>query len=283
MPGRQAVRGVPGDPRNLAVDHPTFTGYRSDLGATLNNLALVDLDEELYAEARDRLREAVALQKKAMAEQPRNPTYRRFLAEHYVTLAVAARGLDDVDLAAEVESGQAELKASDPRLQSLDARLVAVRGGAAPTGIPEILELAQRAYDSKRFAAAAKLWAEALEGEPKLAKERRAQHPYNAACSAAMAADGQGIDPPVNVADRARHRGMALDWLRSEIVAWSEFIESSPRPTKAIVAGILQHWKEDGDLESVRDRIEKLSDSERPAWQSLWADVEELLKKAQAP
>ena len=52
------------------------------------------------------------------------------------------------------------------------------------------------AYDTKRYAAAARLWAEALEADPTLADDRRAQHRYNAACAAALAAAGQGEDDP---------------------------------------------------------------------------------------
>ena len=68
--------------------------------------------------------------------------------------------------------------------------------GGAPKDNAERLALAQRAYDTKRFAVAARLWAEALDSDPKLAADRQAQHRYNAACAAALAAAGQGKDEP---------------------------------------------------------------------------------------
>ena len=46
----------------------------------------------------------------------------------------------------------------------------------------------------KRDAAAARLYADAFAAEPKLAADLQQQHRYNAACSAALAAAGEGED-----------------------------------------------------------------------------------------
>ena len=44
----------------------------------------------------------------------------------------------------------------------------------------------------------------------------------------------------------------------------------------------LEHWQRDTDLAGVRDAdaLKKLSAEEQEAWRKLWADVAELLKKA---
>src|SRR5262249_60463948 len=107
-----------------------------------------------------------------------------------------ARGPGEDARAAEARRELDDLQASDPRLQALDARLAAVRAGAAPSDNAERLALAQRAYDTRRYATAARLWAEALDANSELADDREAQHRYNAACAAILAAVGQGQEEP---------------------------------------------------------------------------------------
>src|SRR5262249_6767292 len=76
-------------------------------------------------------------------------------------------------------------------------RLPAVlKGEEQPGGPEERLEMAELAYDRKRFDAAARLWAEALQGDPRLGGDRRDRHRYRAACAASLAAAGQGQDDP---------------------------------------------------------------------------------------
>ena len=77
-------------------------------------------------------------------------------------------------------------------LAALDRRLpVILKGADHPNGVVERLDLAKMCYDKKRYAASARFWSEALEADPKLGDDRRAQHRYNAACSAVLAAAGQ--------------------------------------------------------------------------------------------
>ncbi|MFO0843718.1 MAG: hypothetical protein U0797_15195 [Gemmataceae bacterium] len=59
----------------------------------------------------------------------------------------------------------------------------------------ERLGLAQLAFDRKHFAAAARLWAEALADDPNLGEDRKAQPRYHAA-RATLAAAGLGRDVP---------------------------------------------------------------------------------------
>ena len=76
-------------------------------------------------------------------------------------------------------------------MAALADRLPAIlKGDDRPRDNAERLALAQMCYDTKRHAAAARLWAEALAADPKLGDDRQAQHRYNAACAAALAAAG---------------------------------------------------------------------------------------------
>ena len=105
-------------------------------------------------------------------------------------------------------------------------------------------------------------------------------------CSAALAASGQGQDrPPPDDAERAKFRGQALQWLKSELAAWSRVLDSGPAEMKARVAPTLKHWKVDTDLAGIRDPgpLSKLPEAEQKSWRTLWADVEALLTRAQRP
>jgi len=112
----------------------------------------------------------------------------------------------------------------------------------------------------------------------------KAQNRYNAACSAALASAGRGIDkPPLDDQSKTRWRHQALDWLKADLAYWAKQAESGAPEAKALVSKTLQHWKTDTDLASVRDEKEltKLREPERKDWRALWSEVALLLKKAE--
>jgi tetratricopeptide (TPR) repeat protein len=171
------------------------------------------------------------------------------------------------------------------RQAALAERLPAVlKGGDRPKNAAEGLALALMAYQSGHYAAAARLFADALAADPMLADDRRTQHRYNAACAAALAGAGRGKDdPPPDEAAKAKLRRQALDWLRAERAAWTRLLESGPPRARPAIAQRLQHWRRDTDLAGIRDpdALGKLHEEERKAWRELWADVEALRKKAE--
>jgi serine/threonine-protein kinase len=269
----------------LAREHPESPGYASDLGATLHNIATPDLHARRFGEARKRLREAILWQKKALAANPRHPTYRQFLANHLTNLIAAARGLGDEAEAVQAERELEQLRATDPRFEALDARLAAVLKGAGPKDNAERLALAQRAYDTRHFVAAVKLWAEALISDPGLVANRQTQHPYNAACAAALAAAGRGEgELALDDAAKSELRQKAHQWLTLELTAWSRLLQAGPSQARPVIAQTLKHWQQDADLAGVRDRaaLSALPERERQDWQALWARVEALLQRAEA-
>jgi eukaryotic-like serine/threonine-protein kinase len=266
----------------LARENPAVTGFASDVGGTLNNIATIDLGAGRLDDARNRLLDAVAWQKKALAASPRHPVYLHFLRNHYTNLIRVAKGLGDESLAREAQHGLDDLAATDPGFAALDARLAAVAGGGTPKDNAERLALAGRAHAMRRFALAARLWAEALAADPKLADDRQAQHRYHAACAAALAGSGQGKDDPKpDDAAKAKLRKQALDWLKAELSAWKRVSMIVEPGNKELVAKTLTHWKQDADLAGIRDAKElaKLPDEERAALKQLWGDVEALLTK----
>jgi tetratricopeptide (TPR) repeat protein len=75
--------------RKLVADFPRVAAYRSQLGASLNNLAFLLLKRESPASAVPLLEEAVRHQKAALKLGPEAPYYRPFLRNHYENLAEA--------------------------------------------------------------------------------------------------------------------------------------------------------------------------------------------------
>jgi hypothetical protein len=80
---------------------------------------------------------------------------------------------------------------------ALEARLPAVLAGKdRPANTAEGLELAGLCQTTKRYAVAARLFADAFAADPSPADDLSAGHRYNAACCAALATAGRGTDAP---------------------------------------------------------------------------------------
>jgi hypothetical protein len=201
------------------------------------------------------------------------------------------------------ERGIEEVDATDPVKLALDARLTAVLEGAAVKSNGERLQLAYHGYERNRHVASARLFAEALEREPNLANDRQRQHPYNAACAAALAAlqpdsvnfsSADVSSPPVGAnhnegaekllahTERCKLRNQARSWLRAELGRWAKLLESANEQQRALIAATLKHWLEDHDLISVRDTsaLDSLPDGEQRQWRRLWEDVGRLFDSA---
>jgi eukaryotic-like serine/threonine-protein kinase len=271
--------------RKLARERPDSPELMSALGNCLSNQSSFDFNAKRYEAGCVLVREAIEWQRKALAASPTNAKYRELLSRHLSKMISATQAAGLEEEAAEAQRSLDELKASDPRYAALDARLAAVRKGEAPKDNAERLALAQRAFDTGRFAFAVTLLAEALETDPRVADNRQAAHRYNAACAAALAASGAGKDePPVDDTAKAKLREQALDWLKAELAVWARLLESAPPQAKASIAQTLEHWQKDTDLSGVRGdkAIEALPEADRAAWRALWADVSALLEKARA-
>jgi tetratricopeptide (TPR) repeat protein len=271
--------------KQLAADFPESPDHVSELGITFNELALLDFHSKRFDAARDKLQEAIEWQTKALSLNPSHAAFRQAMADHYRNLLMTARGLDDSTLAAEAQRGLDAVAASDPRAKVLDARLAAVIQRKMPRDNAERLTLAQRAYDTQRYALAARLWGDALESDPSLVEFRQNQHRYNAACAAALAGCGKGADDSAPTdEEKSKLRQQALEWLRAELDLWTKLLESANDEQRAAIVQTLNHWRNvDADLLGIRDENElaKLPKSERDAFRKLWADVDALLTKAQ--
>jgi tetratricopeptide (TPR) repeat protein len=168
----------------------------------------------------------------------------------------------------------------------LSERLPAIlRGDDRPRDAEEQLALADLCRQHKqRYAAAARFYAAAFADQPRLADDKKNEHRYHAAGTAALAAVGQGQDTGrLEAGERARLRRQALDWLRADLARWAETVDKGPPEGRAAVAQTLRHWQTDPDLAGLRDaaQLAQLPQAEREACLKLWADVEALLQRAQ--
>jgi tetratricopeptide (TPR) repeat protein len=172
------------------------------------------------------------------------------------------------------------------RLAGLEKRLPALLAGKdRPRDNRERLEVCELLRRQERFAAAARFWADAFAADPKTAEDLKADHRYNAVCSAALAAAGKGEDAgKLDDKVRARLRQQALDWLRADLALRTRQLESGRPTDRAEVQQKLTHWQGDKNLAGLRDQaaLEKLSPDEQKAFTQLWADVATLLQKAGA-
>jgi serine/threonine-protein kinase len=125
---------------------------------------------------------------------------------------------------------------------------------------------------------AARLYADALTADPKLADDLQVDHRYRAARFAALAAasqrkaaDAQQLDDK----ERARWRKQALDWLRADLAAWAKATD------RVLLQARLRHWQQDAELAGVHDHeaLAKLPQGERAAWSQFWSGVADLLQK----
>ncbi len=137
----------------------------------------------------------------------------------------------------------------------------------------------------KRYAAAARLYEKAFAGDAKLADDLRDQHRYNAACAAALAGRGDGVDAPAGPAGRAALRATAMAWLRADLALYRKQAASSDATQRQFAAARLTHWLVDGDLAGLRTGMGRIGmpAAERGEWDALWADVRATLAEARKP
>jgi hypothetical protein len=149
----------------------------------------------------------------------------------------------------------------------------------------ERAEEAATRYNRRHFAAAARAFTEALDSDPLLATSRAAGIRYQAACAAALAGAGLGEAPLTDEEEKARWRKQAVAWLRADLAHWRHQAEDGKAESKGLVVQALRHWKEDPDLAGLRDEaaLKALPEDEQKACRPLWADVYNLLEKAQRP
>lgn len=160
------------------------------------------------------------------------------------------------------------------------------RGEAGLIDAAERLRFAEVCHLTKRFANAASLFEKAFTDRPQLADDMQAAHRYNAACAAALAGCGQGMDgDKLSTAERARWRRQARSWLQADLAVWAGKLAGGNAADRPRVKTMMRHWQADADLAGLREpgALGKWSARERGEWLALWKEVGALLEQAMAP
>ncbi len=163
-------------------------------------------------------------------------------------------------------------------LVEMDKKLTdALKGDVKHRDAKDLFELAAFCLIHKRLhTTGARFYAEALAADRKLTADQRAGHLYDAACAAALAGAGQGLDAAkLDDKERAKWRKQALAWLQAASTHWAKRLEEGTPAEKVAIRQRLERWQKDPDLAGLRERVD-------PAAKKLWADVQVLLKKAEA-
>src|SRR5262249_43992387 len=144
---------------------------------------------------------------------------------------------------AESDFSAAKVAWAERRANLADRLPGILKGTDRPRDNAEKLDFARMSLDTMRYAAAARLWAEALEADPGLGPDRKSWHLYRAARAAALAAAGRGRDDPLpDNCERVRLRGQALAWFKSDLVAWAKVVDSSPSVRTDVFYALLD-WR----------------------------------------
>jgi tetratricopeptide (TPR) repeat protein len=167
------------------------------------------------------------------------------------------------------------------RLIELDAQLPAVlKGEVRAKDLKEQFEFAQLCGNKKLHVAAARLYLEMLNADPK-----RNGILVAAASAAVLAGCGQGEDADgLDDSERARWRKQALDWLRADLVEWSKLLKSTSPQTREAALRHLRNLPKSPTFAVVRETapLSKLPEAEREAWQRYWADLDSVLRETQS-
>ena len=200
---------------------------------------------------------AIASLKKAIELDPKNAN-----SHHSLGHALEENGHFDAAVASfkkaiELDSNLAHVRtdlAKAQRLAAAQEKLPAfLKGDFKPTTSDERLGLIDLCMIKNLYRTSAGLFADAFAADAKLADDLDF-HRYNAACCAALAAAGQGKDAAkLDEPEKARLRKQALDWLRAELVKWTEIIDSGSAADRSAVLVQLKHLPEDSDLAGIRD------------------------------
>jgi serine/threonine-protein kinase len=231
--------------------------------------------------------EAIASYRKAIALDPRNATAHNNLGWALHGTGKFQEAEEQYRKALEFDPKHARARANLAnvrRLIAAEPKLAGLlKGEYEPADNEDRLTIAQVCTLKRLFLTAARLYAAAFAADPKLAGDPKARHRYNAACCAALAAAGKGAD---KLDDRqcVRWRRQALTWLRADLALYQKQAGGGKAADRALVSKRMQHWQKDSDLAGIRDRkaLAMLPAVERQACEKLWADVEVLLRQAQA-
>src|SRR5262249_3012101 len=125
-----------------------------------------------------------------------------------------------------------------------------------------------------------------LAKDPGLGNILRSRARYDAACSAARAAAGQGKDAgALDDSQRAGLRRQVLEWLRTDLALWTREVEKGNlSATLLVIEEVLPSWQKEAALAGIRDekQLAALPGPEQQAGRRLWSEVGQTVKEARS-
>jgi eukaryotic-like serine/threonine-protein kinase len=249
-----------------------------------NIVQIPSRDESLLSEAIDHFRQAIRLEPSLAVAH--GALGQALLAKWNMHEAEAfiIRGLDllpptDKELRPNLES---ELRRCR-HLTALESRLPAIVQGKEKPASSECLEVAELCFVNRRYAAAARFYAEAFSAVPALADDLRTGSRFNAACAAALAGCGSSDDAGrLDESELRALREQARKFLQLDLAAWRKKVADGTPADPIQAQRVLAIWRRNPHLACLRDSnaLEKLSPAERRQWQVLWQTVEEAQRAA---
>jgi serine/threonine-protein kinase len=159
-----------------------------------------------------------------------------------------------------------------------------LRGEYQPRDNNERLAFVGSCQFHGRYAAAARLYADAFTADGAVAEDLTTECRGRAACCAAQAGYGRGADgAQLSAAERAAWRRQACNWLRDDLRARARCVENASSAVRAYAKTVLRRWQNDPDLAGLRepDAFAKLPTAEREQWRALWNEVTAVVRRAQ--
>ncbi|VTT98861.1 serine threonine protein kinase : Tetratricopeptide repeat protein,protein kinase family protein OS=Singulisphaera acidiphila (strain ATCC BAA-1392 / DSM 18658 / VKM B-2454 / MOB10) GN=Sinac_4434 PE=3 SV=1: Pkinase: TPR_1 [Gemmataceae bacterium] len=157
-----------------------------------------------------------------------------------------------------------------------------LEGKRQPRDNDERLALIGVGRFENRFAALARIYAEALAADPKLAEIHRAA----AARVAVQAGCGRGIDTGgLSETERRNWRAQARKWLREELSALTGALDRDPTKHRDRVRQTLTAWQNEPELAGIREpaELEKLLAGEKAECRNLWDEVKTVFDSTSKP
>lgn len=158
-------------------------------------------------------------------------------------------------------------------------------GNHEPGDNDERLALVGICQFTERTATLARIYEDAFAADPSLLEATSGQR-YAAAKAAASAGCGGGSDVAgLNIAERAKWRVQALEWLQQELQSCRKALEGSSEQAKSKVLQRMRQWQTEEDLAGLRDarEMESLPSDERQLCRKFWDEVTATLGKPKGP
>lgn len=265
----------------LVQDHSDIVDNFRWLAACLLDLASFEIDEANLESSREHLIRAETHIKQAIKSSPSAKAYPPILKAIYSNMIRNNHPAFN----SRAKKGLVEIVKSYPRSAKLESRIAQIIDPKADEPVSGLLEVAYYGYQTLRYELASRIYRLAMDKFPAIVQDLQSQVRYNAACCAALAADNRSYEESIDDTNKVQLRVQAIAWLREELAAWKNHLDSAPSRNQKQVVEVLEHWQNDSDLASLRDRVAivKLTEKEQQTCDLLWQEVASLLKAALEP